>query len=131
VRTEPLPAVLRGIQPQETDMALAVLRRAGVPDSAVQVIAPARPVTSTREEATAFVAFARAHAVRRVLLVTSEFHSRRARWTLRHVPGGERLEVVSTPIRDWAFGPEDWWRHERGLIAVAEEVLKLVYYFAS
>ncbi|HET9982627.1 MAG TPA: YdcF family protein [Longimicrobiales bacterium] len=131
VRGEPLPPVLRGIQPQETDMAVAVLRREGVPDSAIQVIVPPRPVTSTREETTAFAAFARDHAIRRVLLVTSEFHSRRARWTLRHVPGGDRLEVVSTPIRDWAFGPEDWWHHERGLINVAEEALKFVYYLGS
>lgn len=131
VRGEPLPSVLRGIQPQQTDMAVAVLRREGMPDSAIRVIEPPRPVTSTREEAAAFAAFARDHAIRRVLLVTSEFHSRRALWSLRHVPGGDRLELVSTPIRDWAFGPEDWWRHERGLINVAEEVLKFAYYLGS
>lgn len=131
VRGQPLPPVLRGIQAQETDMAVAVLRREAVPDSAIRIIEPRRPVTSTREEAEAFVAFARANGIRRILLVTSEFHSRRARWSLRHVAGGAQLDIVSTPAPDWGFGPEDWWRSESGLITVVEEFLKFAYYLTS
>ena len=75
--------------------------------------------TSTQENALFTVKLLREHQCRRVILVTSWFHSRRALGSFRKY--APEIEFLSAPV-----GRTQPWRYERGY--VASEYLKMVWY---
>lgn len=109
----------------DTEIVARMLARLGVPRSATSLV---NDVTSTRDDAEAFKAYVRAHSVRSAIVVTSHLHSRRARWTLRHVVNDSsiRLQLVEADQPD--FTPGQWWQDEDGLVTVFNEYLKLGFY---
>ena len=50
--------------------------------------------------------------VRRILLVTSRYHTRRAAAIWRRLYGAH-LEITSVAAQDDPFDPDGWWRHGR------------------
>lgn len=64
--------------------------------------------------------------VRSILLVTSDYHTRRARSTFQHAFRGERISVAAAtdPIQ---FGP-DWWQHRQWAKFNFDEWLRLVWW---
>ena len=59
-----------------------------------------------------------------VLLVTSNYHTRRARYIFRHVfPQGVALAVVSA--RDGDFDPQQWWKKRKSFKELTREVTGL------
>jgi uncharacterized SAM-binding protein YcdF (DUF218 family) len=67
---------------------------------------------STRSEAQFFRTYLKNHDIRSILLVTSNFHTRRAAWIFRKIMPGVVVDVVAAP--DPLFSPEDWWRNRDG-----------------
>lgn len=84
------------------------------------------PATSTWEDAAAIVAHAERHGTRRILLVTSWYHSRRARCLLQHHLAGRDLAVAFAAPP--GAGPEGWWRDPVARRDVAGELVKLAGY---
>jgi vancomycin permeability regulator SanA len=84
----------------------------GVPAAAV-VRLPNR-ARNTLEEAGAVSTFLTSHGWKKILIVTSNYHTRRARYIYEHVlaPGTE-LRVIAAP--DPAYDPNSWWRTREGL----------------
>lgn len=67
---------------------------------------------STREEAEALEKLAKTRKWRKVIVVTSNYHTRRARYIFRHVfPQGIEIRVASA--RDGDFDPERWWEKRK------------------
>ncbi len=83
---------------------------------------------TTYDEAIALRAYLGTGSSARVLVVTSDYHTRRARWIFRRVLGarGPELTFVSAP--NDAFLSRHWWLCEEGAIAIVGENLKLFYY---
>jgi uncharacterized SAM-binding protein YcdF (DUF218 family) len=106
---------------RESDLAIAFAAHRGYP-AAWFVALPIRG-DSTRAEAREVVAELDRRGVKRFLLVTSNYHSRRASSIYRALVGGERFRVV--PARDWAFRDE-WWRTREGQKQVFFEWTKTV-----
>jgi uncharacterized SAM-binding protein YcdF (DUF218 family) len=80
---------------------------------------------TTGEDAAETVKLLDAHGVRSILLVTSAWHSARARRRFVEVCG-DKTEVVSCPVRE----PElegGWWNDPVAARAVATEVLKWLW----
>jgi uncharacterized SAM-binding protein YcdF (DUF218 family) len=104
------------------------LKLAGVPPDDI-VILPGQ-VTSTFDEAEALRAFAAAHHVRSMLVVTSAYHSRRALRTLRGVFAGSNVEIGldAPPLGEESPVPLTWWLKPAGWRMVAGEYLKMLYY---
>jgi uncharacterized SAM-binding protein YcdF (DUF218 family) len=68
--------------------------------------------TSTADEAREVVReLGRLHAGR-FIVVTSNYHTRRAGCVYGRLVGRERFRVVAA--RDWIFRPDDWWRTRDG-----------------
>jgi uncharacterized SAM-binding protein YcdF (DUF218 family) len=68
----------------------------------------------TRDEAIAVSDFIKQHHWKKVILVTSNYHTRRADYIYeRTLPPGTQLRVVSAP--DSQYDPNNWWRTRRGL----------------
>ena len=71
---------------------------------------------STLDEARIMLPVLRAKGVRRVLLVTSNFHTARAARIFRRVAQGDApaIEIVSVAAQDASFAPQGWWNNRRG-----------------
>jgi uncharacterized SAM-binding protein YcdF (DUF218 family) len=116
-----------GLTPREQDIARQVLVREGVPDSAIVGIG--EDVQSTHDESLALGAWLRTNHASRVLIPTDVFHTRRVRWAFsKQLKGsGVAVSVEAIPVREYTVA--DWWRHEQGLVAFQNEVLKMGYYW--
>ena len=82
------------------------LQSEGVPPSAI--LRFSHRADDTRDEAEGLRVLAEQKGWKRILLVTSNYHTRRARYVFRKVlPASVRLEVASAP--DSEFDPATWW----------------------
>lgn len=104
------------------ERAILRLNQAGVPSSAIDVL-PGR-VTGTFEEASRIAAFAREHGFKSLIVVTSDFHTRRTFWSVRRALRGAAIDVGVEP----AASSADWWK-TNGLQAVFSEYGKMMYYW--
>ncbi len=117
----------RGVSIPENDdltrMALAQLR---VPDEAVLLLR--RRGASTESEAVTLARWACREGIKRLIVVTSRAHSRRARLILRNSLGpGIELTLRPTPYD--TFRGSGWWRVRRDAKYVWWEYEKLVHYW--
>lgn len=80
---------------------------------------------STLEEARAFAPILRERGIRRLLLVTSNFHSHRAARIFRRVMGSDIL-IRSIAASDPYFEPGSWWQNREGQKTVFYEYSKIV-----
>jgi uncharacterized SAM-binding protein YcdF (DUF218 family) len=119
------PAEL-GLLPGEAELTREILLKQKVPADAIVV--PANLVTNSYDEAVTLRNWARPNRVRRVIIPTDVFHTRRVQWLYgKELKGtGIRVEVDAVPVREYSV--DDWWRHEQGIIAFQNEVLKYAYY---
>ena len=104
------------------------LTQAGVPAAAIEVL-PGR-VSSTYEEAILVRDYAQAHHLKTLLVVTSDFHTRRALWTMRRVLRASPVQVgveAAAPVFA-TFSPATWWSSWAGWRTVLGEYLKLIGY---
>jgi uncharacterized SAM-binding protein YcdF (DUF218 family) len=83
----------------------------GVP--AASVMKFAHRAANTREEAEALAGLVSSHGWKRVLVVTSDYHARRARFIFGRVfPGGVTVRISAA--RDSAFDASRWWETRAG-----------------
>lgn len=90
----------------ESDLAIPFAVKHGYPES--YFVAVKNEARSTREEAAALLPEIRREGIRRLLLVTSNFHTRRAGRIFREAAPDLTIVVVGAPDR--YFTPQGWWR---------------------
>jgi uncharacterized SAM-binding protein YcdF (DUF218 family) len=112
--------------PTEQEGARAIAVGLGVPASAFDVVPG--PVDSTAAEARALRALAAGGGWRRVLVVTSPYHTRRVRGLFRRALGGVGVEVLVVPSRHSDYRPGDWWRDRTEARNLVVEYQKLLFY---
>jgi uncharacterized SAM-binding protein YcdF (DUF218 family) len=80
---------------------------------------------NTREEAQALLPLVTQKKWHSILIVTSNYHTRRARYIFRHIfPQDVNLAVVSA--RDGDFDPEQWWEKRKSFKELTREVAGMV-----
>ena len=80
---------------------------------------------STLEEAEALAKLVKERKWRKVIVVTSNYHTRRARYIFRRVfPQGLVVSVAST--RDGDFDPEHWWEKRKSIKELTREFAGMV-----
>jgi len=87
------------------------LETRGVPQTAILRF-PHRG-SNTREEAQALRELVTDRGWRRVLLVTSNYHTRRARYIFRKV-FPPQVTILMVSVRDADFDPDSWWESRQG-----------------
>ena len=110
------------------ERAVSVLQSEGVPADRIGVLPGV--VSSTYDEAVLLRRYAAQHNLRSLLVTTSAYHTRRARWTFGTVFSGSGIEVAVYPVppgRQTPF-PTLWWLSPRGWQTVAAEYVKLLVY---
>ncbi len=130
-RAESLAAEKLGLAPNDTDVSLGVMKELGVPPEKIVVLPVEGGATSTFDEARALRGYIETQDMRSIILLTSAFHTRRARWIFAKELAGlpVRLEVASVP--HYGFDETNWWQSEDGLITLNNEYIKLAYYFVK
>lgn len=126
-RSDDTPSVRMGLYPNDTDVNLRVLQRLGVPRESIRVLVVPGGVTSTTDEARALRGYLSRHPARRVIVVTSDYHTARARWNLRRELEGAPVEIRMAAATDPEVNASNWWRSERGLLRYASEYLKFAH----
>ena len=71
---------------------------------------------------------AQQHRWRGIIVVTDLFHTRRAACTFRTLLPDTTIYLSAAP--DPNVDASRWWQTEEGLVAVFNEVIKLVFYWA-
>ncbi len=88
------------------------LESRGVPKQAV--IPFAHDATDTLEELRGIRQFVDQHGWKRIMIVTSNYHTRRTRYLCEHVfPADVHVLVVAAPDHD--YDPDSWWKTRKGL----------------
>jgi len=106
-----------------------VLIERGVPARAIMSLGP---TIGTREEAWRVRDYATAHPeIRRITVVTTAFHTVRARWIFRRALMGIGVEVRIAASIDPRFNETDWYTTVAGVSAYTQELLKMVYAYIS
>lgn len=99
------------------------LKDRGVPQAAI--IRYTHRADNTREEALELARLIRERGWKKVLVVTSNYHTRRARYICGHIfPPGTELRMEAAP--DSEFDPEGWWEHRKGLAVFFHESVGFV-----
>jgi uncharacterized SAM-binding protein YcdF (DUF218 family) len=95
----------------------------GVPAKAVVQFSHDAP--DTLEELKGIRDFLAQHGWKRVMIVTSNYHTRRTRYLARHIfPEGFHFLIESAPDHD--YDPESWWRTRAGMKTFFHEAVGMV-----
>jgi uncharacterized SAM-binding protein YcdF (DUF218 family) len=95
----------------------------GVPASAV--VRLAHRAANTREEAEAIGQLISSRGWKRIILVTSNYHTRRSRYICERVfPADTVLSVVSA--KDSEYNPDSWWQTRQGTKLFFHEAVGMV-----
>lgn len=124
--TEVHPTVEMGLRPPDHEVNLAVLDRLKVPRESILILGDG--VTSTWDEVAATRAWCLEHKPKSIAVVTEIFSSRRVRYAYRKGLKGLPVEVHVVALPALGYTAKDWWRHENGLIAFQNEVVKWAFY---
>jgi uncharacterized SAM-binding protein YcdF (DUF218 family) len=95
----------------------------GVPKE--RIIRVPHDADSTREEAEALQRFARQKGWRSLVVVTSNYHTRRARYIFRKI-FPQTVEVYVASARDDDFDPDQWWMKRKSIKALTREWLAML-----
>jgi uncharacterized SAM-binding protein YcdF (DUF218 family) len=99
------------------------LSERGVPKDKIEAFA--HDADNTREEAQALVKLAARKKWRGVIVVTSNYHTRRVRYIFARVfPSDIRVRIGSA--RDGDFDPEHWYQHRESIKQLTREMAGLV-----
>jgi uncharacterized SAM-binding protein YcdF (DUF218 family) len=118
-----------GLIPNDTEISVGVMEKLGVPPEKIIILPFPGGVNSTFDEAAALKQYLEATQLQRIILVTSAFHTRRARWIFKKTLAGLPVTIEMAPVPYVGFDQNNWWKDETGLITLNNEYIKLVYYF--
>lgn len=81
--------------------------------------------TSTREQAQRLWPMLEQRQMRRAIVVTSNFHTRRTRYIFRKVFAGSGIDLRIYPVQHDRFHPEEWWTRDQDTEDLVLEYIKL------
>lgn len=107
------------------------LQEQGVPANRIQIVSGL--ALGTYEESLLLRDHATSHQYKRLLVVTSAYHSRRALWSMRRACEGSGIQIgIDGPAPGWQTpSPWLWWLRRWGWRVVAGEYVKMIYYWTQ
>ncbi|MEX1026838.1 MAG: ElyC/SanA/YdcF family protein [Candidatus Paceibacterota bacterium] len=125
-QNEASPDVEDGVAPPTHEIIRGVAEVRELDSSQIEMLDGAS--TSTADDLDQLDAYMNEHPDATVAVVTSEFHTRRTRWTIRHryPDWSDRIVMVAAP--NPGFETPRWWWTDTGRRLIVSEYLKLGYY---
>lgn len=87
--------------------------------------------TSTFDEAYDLRDWAQQHSYRRIIIVSDNFHTRRALYAFKKVFKDTGIAVEAAGAPNDCFSEKDWWKSDRGIAAYVLEGIKFTVYCFS
>ena len=128
-RIEPAEARLRaqGIRfPRDVDLIRDAMVQIGIPSDAVLLFPDT--VDNTAAEASVARGIATANGWRRLIVVTSKYHTRRSLFAFQREFEGSGVTIEIRGTRHEPSHPDQWWKHRPDVRFVVSEVIKLTLY---
>jgi uncharacterized SAM-binding protein YcdF (DUF218 family) len=97
----------------------------GVPEEAIYLVA----TLNTWGDSQGIAALAKERQVQSILVVTDWWHGRRALCAIKKQLADSEISVYYASPTDSSYGPEDWWQHKNGRVAVFRELVKIGFYW--
>ena len=116
-----------GVALNHTELNLSILRKLGVPDSAIELFGSGSK--NTWDEVVALRDWTKMHTTSVLIVPAEVFFARRLRWVLQHefLETGVRIQVPSFDPPN-GYRRKEWWKTGGGPITFRNEVLKYLYY---
>lgn len=83
---------------------------------------------STKENARFSLPIMQKHEFKSVILVTSPYHARRAKWVFQKVFAKSGIKVKAYPVQASTFKIHRWWTRHEDIQHFALEYLSLIFY---
>lgn len=115
-----------GIIMVDAEVTQEALRQLEVDSTAIELIPRG---TSTYEESEHILGFARARDFKRIMIISSKFHTRRIRNVFHKKFADAEIQVFIKGAEPLNYTIEKWWESEQGMIFVNNEYMKLLYYW--
>lgn len=113
----------------DSDMTIEYARKRGFPALLFHALLLPPRLNSTRSETKYVGNYLKAHGTKKILLVTSNFHTRRAARLMRKQNPGLQVIVIAAP--DPSFSPNSWWKSRDGQKTFLLEWLKTIAAWAG
>jgi len=120
------PAEEMGITSREAELTRRILLSNGVPETAMTMIGT--NVASTYDESRAVRAWVEKTGAKTIIIPTDPFHTRRVRWIFSKELRDTKTEIHVVPVNPSRYRADNWWRHEEGVTAFQNEIIKYIYY---
>jgi uncharacterized SAM-binding protein YcdF (DUF218 family) len=120
------PSAQIGIVPSEREQTRRLLLTNSVPETAMMAIGDG--VTNTYEESQAVRAWLEKSHASSIIIATDLAHTRRVRWLFRKQLKGSGAQIHVHAVQPVEYSVANWWKHEEGLIAFQNELIKYLYY---
>lgn len=119
-------------QCNESVLAKTLAARLKIPMGALLLHAE-KEITSTRTEAAFYARWFKDQKAKyqTVVIVTTWFHTARARWVFEKAFKDSGIRVLMIPASESGLGPDLWWHDEQLFLRVFNEYLKWFYYLLS
>ena len=105
-----------------------ILIREGVPESAIRILDP--PILNTEDEINTIGQAVRAQPDRKVIIVTSNVHTRRTKALWNRLSAKQGRAIVRG-LSDDSFDAARWWQSTTDVLDVVREVLGLLNVWAG
>ncbi|HLP11522.1 MAG TPA: YdcF family protein [Flavobacteriales bacterium] len=115
-----------GIKITEAENSKKYLVKLGVPDSCITAF---NEGTSTLEEAKELKKLAMQKGYKKMILVSSKFHTARVHKYFNRVFEGSGTQLIVRGAMPLKYKLETWWHTEEGLLFVNNEYVKSFYYW--
>ncbi len=110
----------------ESEVTKINLQKKLISDSAIVVL---KKGTSTKEEMDAINDYCKTNNLKKIIILSSKFHTRRIRIFFKNKFEEANIEMLIAGAPSSVYSEEEWWKSEEGLIMLNNEYVKLIYYF--
>jgi uncharacterized SAM-binding protein YcdF (DUF218 family) len=114
-----------GLNYYESELTKIDMARNGVPDSTIVLV---KEGTSTFEEAQAMLTYCKIHKLKKVMVLSALFHTRRVNYCYRKLFNENGIQLVLRGAPSSDYNEKTWWYEENGMIMVNNEYIKFVVY---
>ena len=124
----PLNSKVSHLFPSYVEGVGLIARELGIPASIESVPSLKGGATSTFDEAHDLLSFSLKQNLKHLIIVTDEFHSRRALYAFDKVFRGSNIKVEVSAASNEIFNSENWWRSDLGISSYILEPIKFFVY---
>jgi len=114
-----------GFRTHEADVMRRHAEFLGVPST--RILTVKQNGDSTKEEAGVVVPILKRRGLKEVILVTSNYHTARAKRIFERAAGPYGPHFLASPVNDGLFEPDGWWMRRRYAKTFVYEAIKTVW----